>query len=285
MINLNKPSLKPSLAQPFTAQQLNLPTNPQQKHLCVSIARNISEVAEAQRLRYKVFAEEMGAELNQNKDVNSRGLNVEGLNVEGLNVEGLDVDGFDVYCDHLLVRDNATGQVIGTYRILSPHQAFAAGGYYSAGEFDLTRLSHLFGNTVELGRACVHKNYRNGGTISMLWAGLAKYMQQHNYEYMIGCASVPMTDGGHMAASLYHKLKDDYLSPPEYRVFAHNPLPITALKNDVQVVCPPLIKGYMRLGAYICGAPAWDASFNTADMLVMLPISKINQKYAAHFLK
>lgn len=89
MFNLNKPSLKPSLAQPFTAQQLNLPTNPQQKHLSVSVACNLSEVAEAQRLRYKVFAEEMGAELNQNKDVNSRGLNVEGIYVEGLDVDGL----------------------------------------------------------------------------------------------------------------------------------------------------------------------------------------------------
>lgn len=144
---------QPSLLQPFTALQLNLPTSHQQKHLSVNIARNASEVAEAQRLRYKVFAEEMGAELS------------------GTN--GLDIDGFDAYCDHLLVRDNETGQVIGTYRILSPHQAFAAGGYYSAGEFDLTRLSHLFNSTVELGRACVHQNYRNGGTITMLWAGYA----------------------------------------------------------------------------------------------------------------
>ena len=266
MLNLNKPSL----TQPFSALQLNLPTSHLQTRLRVSIARNLTEVAEAQRLRYKVFAEEMGAELSGTKDSDNR---------------DLDVDGFDQYCEHLLVRDTEIGQVIGTYRILNPHQAFAAGGYYSAGEFDLTRLSHLFSSTVELGRACVHQDYRNGGTITMLWAGLAKYMQMHNYEYMIGCASVPMTDGGHMAASLYHKLKDDNLSPPEYRVFPHNPLPIAALKTDLQVVCPPLIKGYMRLGAYICGAPAWDASFNTADMLVMLPMSTINQKYAAHFLK
>ncbi len=263
---LNKPSLsQPSLLQPFTALQLNLPASHQQKGLSVSIARNTAEVAEAQRLRYKVFAEELGAEL--------------------LGDGGLDVDGFDAYCDHLLVRDTATNQVIGTYRILSPHMALEAGGYYSAGEFDLSRLSHLFSSTVELGRACVHQNYRNGGTITMLWAGLANYMQTHHFEYMIGCASVPMADGGHMAASLYHRLKDDYLSPPEYRVFPLNPLPIHALKNDMQAACPPLIKGYLRLGAYICGEPAWDASFNTADMLVMLPLSKINQKYATHFLK
>ena len=157
---------KPSLLQPFTVLQLNLPASHQQKGLSVSIARNAAEVAEAQRLRYKIFAEEMGAELS------------------GKN--GLDIDGFDAFCDHLLVRDTETSQVIGTYRILSPHQAFAAGGYYSAGEFDLSRLSHLFGSTVELGRACVHQNYRNGGTITMLWAGLAKYMQLNRPDFIGG---------------------------------------------------------------------------------------------------
>jgi len=236
-----------------------------EQRLYLSIARSPEEVAEAQRLRYKVFAEEMGAE------------------VDG--PEGLDVDGFDAFCDHLLVRESETHQVIGTYRILSPQQASEAGGHYSAGEFDLSRLSHLFDRTVEVGRACVHQDYRNGGTITMLWAGLAKYMQMHHYEYMIGCASVPMADGGHMAASLYHKLKEKHLAAPEYHVFPHCPLPIETLQKDLQVDCPPLIKGYLRLGAEICGEPAWDSFFNTADMLVMLSLSKINHRYASHFLK
>ena len=198
---------------------------------------------------------------------------------------GLDIDGFDEYCEHLLVRESASNQVIGTYRILSPHKANQAGGYYSAGEFDLSRLTHLFKSTVEVGRACVHQKYRNGGTITLLWSGLAAYMQSHNYEYMIGCGSVPMHDGGHMATSLYYKLKDDYLSPAQYRVYPHNPLPIQALNKDMQVVCPSLIKGYLRLGATICGEPAWDPYFNTADMLVMLNLSNINSRYASHFLK
>ena len=235
------------------------------KRLHVSMARSPAEIIEAQRLRYKVFSEEMGAEV--------------------ASTDGLDIDGFDQFCDHLLVRDSNTQQVIGTYRILSPKMANEAGGYYSAGEFDISRLQHLFGSTVEVGRACVHQDYRSGGTITMLWAGLASYMQSHNYEYMIGCGSVPMADGGHAAASLFNLLKDEYLSPQEYRVFAHNPLPIASLRNDLQVACPPLIKGYLRLGAYICGAPAWDPYFNTADMLVMLPLSRINPRYAAHFLK
>ncbi|MGQ0442002.1 MAG: GNAT family N-acetyltransferase [Methylophilaceae bacterium] len=247
-------------------KQLHQPKQAHAKNrLYLSLARNPAEVAEAQRLRYKVFAEEMGAELP--------------------GTGGLDVDGFDEFCDHLLVRESGTHQVIGTYRILSPHKANEAGGYYSAGEFDLSRINHLFDRTVEVGRACVHQNYRNGGTITMLWAGLAKYMQMHHYEYMIGCASIPMHDGGHAAASLYNKLKDEYLAPNEYRVFPRMPLPISALNQDMQVACPPLIKGYLRLGAQICGEPAWDSSFNTADMLVMLSLSKINLRYATHFLK
>jgi putative hemolysin len=233
--------------------------------LHISFARNPSEIAEAQRLRYKVFAEEMGADI--------------------ANDEGLDKDGFDAFCDHLLIRESGTNQVVGTYRILNPKMANEAGGYYSAGEFDISRLQHLFPQMVEVGRACVHRDYRNGGTITMLWAGLAKYMQMNRYEYMIGCASVPMMDGGHMAASLYNGLQEKYLSPAEYRVFPHCPLPMAALDKDLSVDCPPLIKGYLRLGAYICGEPAWDPDFNTADMLVMLPLSRINRRYAAHFFK
>jgi putative hemolysin len=246
-------------------QQLAMKQAQTQPRLYVSLARNAAEIAEAQRLRYKVFAEEMGAEVAGS--------------------DGLDVDHFDEFCEHLLVRESATHQVIGTYRILCPHQAVKAGGYYSASEFDLSRLSHLFGSMVEVGRACVHQDHRNGGTITMLWAGLAKYMMTHNYEYMIGCGSVPILDGGHLAASLYQKLKDKYLSPPEYRVFPNNPLPIEALDNNLSVECPPLIKGYLRLGAYICGEPAWDAAFNSADMLVLLPLSKLDGRYASHFLK
>jgi putative hemolysin len=225
--------------------------------LSVALATSAEEITEAQRLRFQVFSEEMGAHIKSQN--------------------GLDVDGFDAFCDHLLVRDDATQQVVGTYRILNPMQAMLAGGYYSAGEFDLSRLSPLSDRTVEVGRACVHADYRTGGTITMLWA--------RQYEYMIGCASISMHDGGHMAASLFSNLREEYLSPAEYRVFPHNPLPIEALDQSLPVTCPPLIRGYLRLGAYICGEPAWDPAFNTADMLVLLPLSRINPRYAAHFLK
>lgn len=238
----------------------------ERKNLYFGFTRTQEEVAEAQRLRYNVFAEEMGAHLAGS--------------------DGHDRDGFDAFCSHLIVRDShRDNQVVGTYRILNPQMASEAGGYYSAGEFDLGRLEHLQDLTVEVGRACVHKDYRNGSTIALLWAGLAKYMQMHRYEYMIGCASIGMADGGHTAASLYSKLSAEYLAPTEYHVFPHCPLPMDALNKDMQVSCPPLIKGYLRLGAYICGEPAWDPDFNTADMLVMLPLSRIDQRYASHFFK
>lgn len=233
--------------------------------LAYSFARTPDEVAEAQRLRYKVFAEEMGARLNGH--------------------DGLDKDGFDAFCDHLLVRNTQSGEVVGTYRIMDPYMAAEAGGYYSSGEFDLTRLMHLAPSMVEVGRSCVHPDYRNGATIGLLWAGLAKYMQTNNYEYLIGCASVGMADGGYQAASLYREIREKYLSPIEYRVFPRCPLPLDALSPDVPANCPPLLKGYLRLGAYICGEPHWDPDFNTADLLVMLPVARMNKRYMEHFMK
>ena len=229
-------------------------------------ARNEADIEEAQRLRYKVFAEEMGARLSTRK-------------------AGVDQDMFDPYCDHLLVRDGETNEVVGTYRILSPEKATKIGGFYSQSEFDLTRLAQLSGRMVEVGRSCVHPDYRNGAVIALLWAGLAEYMERGGYDYLIGCASISMSDGGHAAASLYERLKVDNMSPVEWRVFPRYPLPLEALNRELNPTLPPLIKGYLRLGAYICGDPAWDPDFNTADLLVMLPLAHLNRRHARHFLK
>ena len=233
--------------------------------LSISMARTSAEIEEAQRLRYKVFAEEMGAHLASAD-------------------EGIDRDIFDSYCEHLLVRDNGSNRAVGTYRILSPQQAQAIGSYYSETEFDLTRLQHLRDRMVEVGRSCVHADFRDGATITQLWGGLAGYMRQHNYEYLIGCASISMKDGGHYAASVYHRLHKQYAAPAEYRVFPRCPLPLEALDGTLDVSIPPLIKGYLRLGAYVCGEPAWDPDFNTADLFILLPLSRLNAKYARHFM-
>jgi putative hemolysin len=238
---------------------------PKKTAFSIQWAHHDDEIKEAQRLRYKVFAEEMGARLPETES-------------------GLDIDEFDQYCDHLLVRDQETLKVIGTYRVLPPHKAREIGRLYSDSEFDLTRLNHLRPKLVEVGRSCVHVDYRSGAVIMSLWSGLGQYMQQNNYEIMLGCASIPMADGGHYAASLYNSLTNDQLAPPENHAFPKLSLPLERLNGSLSVEAPPLIKGYLKLGAKICSAPAWDPDFNTADLLTMLRLSEINPRYAKHFL-
>lgn len=233
--------------------------------LHISWARHQDEVEEAQRLRYKVFAEEMGASLPKAK-------------------EGLDQDLFDAWCDHLIVRDEETLRVVGTYRVLTPHQAKKLGSLYSDSEFDLTRFAHLRPKMIELGRSCVHQDYRTGSVIMALWSGIGRYMVQGGYESMLGCASVSMADGGHYAASLHQQFSDKHLASIEYRAFPRLALPVENLNQTLAVEPPPLVKGYLRLGAKICGAPAWDPDFNTADFLTLLRLSELHPRYARHFL-
>ncbi|MBS1158399.1 MAG: ornithine-acyl[acyl carrier protein] N-acyltransferase [Proteobacteria bacterium] len=236
---------------------------PPRHQLAVGFARSSSDILDAQRLRYRVFAGEMGANLPSR-------------------IPGVDHDIYDPYCEHLVVRDTQSGEVVGTYRILSPENARQI-GYYSENEFDLTRLQHLRSRLVEIGRSCVHPDYRSGATITLLWAGLAQYMAEKKYDYLTGCASISMADGGHMAASLYNQLAA-HMGPPEYRVFPRCPLPLAALQQDRPAETPPLIKGYLRAGAWICGEPAWDPDFNTADLPILLPMAKVSNRYAKHYL-
>ena len=137
---------------------------------------------------------------------------------------------------------------------------------------------------VDIGRSCIDPDYRTGGTIALLWSGLANYMTQGGYRTLIGCASIGMADGGHIAANLYRRL-GEHMAPPEDRVFPRHPLPVERLFNGQPAELPPLIKGYLRAGAYVGGEPAWDPDFNTADLLIMLPMSRINPRYATHFLR
>lgn len=233
--------------------------------LRVAIAHTETEVMEAQRLRYRVFAEELGARLPTS-------------------TPGIDHDVFDPFCKHLIVRDEANGRIVGTYRILSPEGAKKAGSYYSETEFDLTRLHYLRSRIVEIGRSCIDAEYRTGAVIGLLWSGLAGYMLQNDYDYLIGCASVSMADGGHNAASIYASLSE-VMSPLEYRVFPRCALPVQRLVTKAVPELPPLLKGYLRVGAWVCGEPAWDPDFNTADLLLLLPMSRVAARYARHFVE
>lgn len=235
------------------------------RRLVTSIARSESEVREAQRLRWRVFAEDGGARLASEE-------------------HGYDVDAFDRHCMHLLVRDVSTDTVIGTYRILTGLAALNTGGFYSETEFDLDRLSHLRLRIAELGRSCVHPDYRTGGVINLLWAGIADVVDASGCDILIGCASVSMNDGGHNAAALHRRMALNHFAPLDYRVTPRTPVNLAGLNADATASVPPLMKGYLRAGATVCGAPHWDPDFNTADFLMMLQLSTLNHRYARHYL-
>ena len=236
--------------------------------ISVSWARHQDEVREAQRLRYQVFALEMGATLSKT-------------------LPGHDVDLFDDYCEHLLVRDAASQEVIGTYRVLTPTQAKRAGSTYSDAEFDLIRLRGLRERMVELGRSCVHADHRHGGVILALWGALAEFMGRNQLDTMIGCASIPMQHngvlGGHAAASIWRQIRQTHLAAIEFRVTPRLPLPVEQLDDSLVVEPPALIKGYLRLGAKVLGAPAWDPDFNSADLPMMMRIADLPTRYLKHF--
>jgi len=233
--------------------------------LHVTLAATESEILEAQKLRWRVFADELGARLPSR-------------------TRGVDRDIYDPHCDHLIVRDEADGRIVGTYRILPPQAAREVGSYYSENEFDLTRFAHLRNRIVEIGRSCIDPDYRTGATIALLWAGLARYMRENGHEYLIGCASIGMQDGGHNAAGIFRAL-DAHMAPPEYRVFPRHALPLDRIEASASPEIPPLLKGYLRAGAWVCGEPAWDPDFNTADLLIMLPMARVDSRYSRHFVE
>ncbi|MGW0765852.1 GNAT family N-acetyltransferase [Streptomyces sp. NPDC002676] len=231
----------------------------------VSLARDEADVRAAQRLRHDVFAGEMGALLTTPQP-------------------GHDVDAFDAYCDHLLVRDTTTGQVVGTYRLLPPERAAVAGRLYSEGEFELGALDPIRPGLVEVGRSCVHPDHRDGAVIGLIWAGIARYMVDRGHEWLAGCCSVPLADGGALAAATWERVREKHLAPAEYPV-----RPLLPWVPDVEAPAgrmelPALLRGYLRLGAWVCGEPAHDPDFGVADLYVLLSMRRVNARYLRHFL-
>ncbi|MBJ6641412.1 GNAT family N-acetyltransferase [Streptomyces sp. DHE7-1] len=231
----------------------------------VTLARDEDDVRAAQRLRHDVFAGELGALLSTPQP-------------------GLDVDPFDAYCDHLLVNDTVTGQVVGTYRLLPPERAAVAGRLYSEGEFDLTALDGLRPGLVEVGRSCVHPDHRDGTVIGLIWAGIARYMVDRGHEWLAGCCSVPLADGGTRAAATWERVRAKHLAPEEYRVRPLLPWVPSPAVPAGRGELPALLRGYLRLGAWVCGEPAHDPDFGVADLYVLLPMRRVNPRYLRHFL-
>ncbi|HOB60950.1 MAG TPA: GNAT family N-acyltransferase [Candidatus Competibacteraceae bacterium] len=232
--------------------------------LSVAFAGSREEIQAAQRLRYAVFAEEMGATLHNR-------------------IPGLDHDRLDHYCQHLIVRDGL-GQVVGCTRILTPEAAQRAGGYYSQTEFDIAPVLALPGRFMEIGRTCVHPDYRNGATISTLWSGLAAFIAEWEIDHLIGCASIPLGEDDGAAQALYAELAQRHLVPEALRVRPHLPLPRRDGMVRSKHAVPPLLKAYLRLGAQIGGEPCLDPDFKVADVFILLPTTRIERRYARHFL-
>lgn len=238
-------------------------------------AKRQSDIREAQKLRYEVFTDEMGAILPTH-------------------IPGFDIDDFDEYCEHLLVRDRETWQVIGTCRVLTPAQAQLAGRTYIEGEFDLSPLQPLREHMAELGRSCVHKDYRNGMVIRALSKALISFMILKKLNYLIGCVSIPMNMSlasnkrvcsGDVAASIWRQVRDQHMVETHYQVRPRFPLPVDCLDQSLKIDPPPLLKGYLRLGAKVLGKPAWDPHFNTADLPMLLQITDLPSRYRKHFLR
>jgi L-ornithine Nalpha-acyltransferase len=255
----------------------------------VRLARTRSDVRLAQRLRYDVFYREMSAKPTF-----------------AAQMRGLDEDRYDAICDHLLVVDTSLDddasrgwrgrrkpRVVGTYRILRQEVARRTRGFYTQGEYDLAPLlaakspEYRF---MELGRSCVLKPYRNKRTVELLWHGLWTYVREHKVDVMIGCASFEGIDPDEHAMALSF-LHHNALAPEEWRVRAHDNLyvPMDRLqkeKVDVKAALkalPPLIKGYLRLGAFVGDGAVIDKQFGTTDVLIVLPVEKIDPRYFEHF--
>jgi putative hemolysin len=240
----------------------------------VIISTDPANIEAAQRLRYQTFAEEMGAALPHA--------------IRGpLTGEMIDVDQFDPHSDHLLARDETSGQIVGCYRLLPPDGAEAAGGLFADTTFDIGGLNALRPELVELGRASVHAAHRSGAVMGLLWAGILRYQEITGYQWGIGSLSVRMEDGGPRGA-LARGVRDAALgrhpAPPQYRVFPRNPvivngLSLSELPDPGRVRIPPMVQGSLRIGGMICGEPSYDPDFDMADFIVLINRAMVRERY------
>ena len=229
-----------------------------------AVANNPKEIQQCLELRYEVFATEMGAQIASST--------------------GVDSDRFDPYCKHLMVMDNRTRKIVATTRLLVDSEIIHTGCFYSETEFEISRIINRSGKFMEVGRTCVHPSYRTGAVLALLWQGIAKIVALSNINYLIGCASIPLSSGDHYINSLMHVLRNKHFSEEQSRVRPLVPLKLTPTPVSEDVIMPTLLKAYIRQGAVICGEPYLDASFGVADVFVLMDCSKITSRYKRHFI-
>jgi putative hemolysin len=238
---------------------------PRRTRFEVRFARTPAEILATQRLRYRIFAGELGAQIDGADD-------------------GIDHDQYDPFCEHLLVVEPESGRIVACTRILTDRAAPAAGGFYSSSEFDLAMLDALPGRMMEIGRTCVDAEYRSGAVIATLWQGIAAYIINEGYDYLFGCASIGLEDGGIAAHAILEQIRGRHMAPESQRVRPYIPLPAADRRPSDKPKLPPLLKAYLSLGARACGEAYWDRDFNCADVFMLLNVSDLQPRYARHFL-
>lgn len=237
------------------------------------LCTDAESIEAAQRLRYDVFTSEPGFALSSDN-----------------RSDGLDADRFDEFCDHLLVRDDDTGELVGCYRMLPPPGAIAAGGLYTATEFEVSALDPLRPSLVEMGRAVVRDGHRNGAVVLLMWAGILAYLDHSGYDYVTGCVSVPVLDpeGACGPGSRLRGVRDfvmrRHAAPAEYTVHPYRPVVVDGrglddIEPPPRVSIPPLMRGYLRLGAAVCGEPAHDPDFGVGDFPALLDKRHADTRY------
>ena len=259
-----------SASSVLIAADHSVPASADTPRYTLLLSTDPDHIVEAQRLRHQVFTSEPGFALAGASD-------------------GLDADRFDEHCDHLLVRDDGTGELVGCYRMLPPPGAIAAGGLYTATEFDVTGLDTLRPSLVEMGRAVVRSDHRNGGVVLLMWAGILAYLDRCGYDYVTGCVSVPVAgnaDGppGTHVRGVRDFVRRRHAAPAEYTVYPYRPVVLDGTGLDdidppARTTVPPLMRGYLRLGARVCGEPAYDPDFGVGDFPALLDKRTADVRY------
>lgn len=231
----------------------------------VGLAQTLEDLIECQRLRFLVFNCELG----------------EGLDASAQT--GLDRDQFDFICDHLMVHDASSGRLAGTYRLQSGYRAKGNLGYYGEEFFDFTPFEEIRKEVLELGRACVHQDYRNTAVLHMLWKGITKYAESCGGRYLIGCSSLTSQDEN-KGMALYESLRHKYLVEPSLRV---KPAPGHECCSNGRVTeaprLPRLFRAYLDISARVCGPPAIDREFKTIDFLTLLDLHHIPKRVRTRY--
>jgi putative hemolysin len=223
-------------------------------------------IKEAQALRFRVFAKEMGAKLKTES-------------------EGLDYDEVDSYCDHLIVYDNHNKKIVGYTRLLNQDQAEKLGRFYSQSEFHLEQVLTLPGRFLEIGRTCVDPEYRGSAVLTTLWSALVQYALEGQFNYLIGCASITPGPNGFAVNEVYRNIDAKNIAPSSLQVSPSISVPSELRCERDESGIPPLLKAYFRFGAMVCGDPCWDEDFNCMDLFMLLPLDQLQARYSKHYMR